>query len=99
VKIIQDEGLSVPRKSGCYICPFQRNNQWKELWANHSDLFHVAQMLEEEASKRTKRFITFDPSGKVSLAVRRVRYESQTSMFDDAEMDGLLEYKPCLCGL
>jgi 3'-phosphoadenosine 5'-phosphosulfate sulfotransferase (PAPS reductase)/FAD synthetase len=99
VKIIQAEGLSVPRKSGCWICPFQRNSQWQELWTNHRDLFEIARRLEEGACKKTKRFITFDPAGKVSLAMRQLRYESQSSMFDDQEMDDLLEYKPCVCGL
>jgi 3'-phosphoadenosine 5'-phosphosulfate sulfotransferase (PAPS reductase)/FAD synthetase len=99
VKIIQDEGLSVPRKSGCWICPFQRNSQWKELWTNHRDLFDIAQGLEDAASKRTGRFITFDPDGKVTLAMRRAGFESQTSMFDEQEMDSLLQYKPCVCGL
>lgn len=28
-KIIEIEGLSIPRKSGCYICPFQRPSGWK----------------------------------------------------------------------
>lgn len=111
VKIIQAEGLSVPRKSGCYICPFQRNSQWKELWTNHRDLFDTAQRLEDDATRRMKKanklrnskkkkwFVTFDPSGKVTLAMRRMGYESQSSMFDDQEMDSLLQYKPCMCGL
>jgi 3'-phosphoadenosine 5'-phosphosulfate sulfotransferase (PAPS reductase)/FAD synthetase len=99
IKIIQDEGLSVPRKSGCWICPFQRTSQWKELWMNHRDLFDIAQGLEDTATKVRKRFVTFDPSGKVSLAMLRTRFESQTSMFDEQEMDSLLQYKPCVCGL
>lgn len=104
IAMIQDEGLSVPRKSGCYICPFQRDAAWYELWKVHLDVFNRAMRLEEN-SPRTKqdRFrrghATLDPSGRQTLRHRKERYEAQLPLFDDAEMDGLLAYKPCVCGL
>lgn len=39
VKIIKRHGVSVPPKSGCWICPFQRPDQWVALRRNHPDLF------------------------------------------------------------
>lgn len=104
VRIIQAEALSVPRKSGCYICPFQRDAQWHELWNLHPDLFDRAQRLEE-ASKKTRvgRFgrhhATLDPRGRHTLRHRKERYDAQLPLFDDIEMDGLLAYKPCVCGI
>ena len=104
IAMIQAEGLSVPRKSGCYICPFQREAQWHELWKLHPELFERAMRLEEN-SKRTKqdRFrrghAALDPSGRQTLRHRKERYEAQLPLFDDAEMDDLLAYRPCVCGL
>lgn len=101
IAIIEAEGLSVPRKSGCYICPFQRDAQWRALWKEHPELFDHAMRLEE-GTRRTKRGrtrATLDPSGKVTLRRRKERYDAQLPLLDDTEMDGLLAYRPCVCGL
>lgn len=99
VRIIKAAGLDVPQKSGCFICPFQRASQWRRLWELHPDLFEQAARLEEGASARTGRFITLDPAGEITLRRRQAMYKGQIPMFDEAEMDGLLSYKPCVCGL
>jgi hypothetical protein len=99
IDIIQAENLDVPQKSGCFICSFQRDSQWRTLWQRYPELFERAAKLEEGASARTGRYITLDPSGKVTLRDRQYRYEHQLGLFDDAEMDDLLAYKPCHCGL
>lgn len=100
VDIIAAEGLSVPRKSGCYICPFQRNAQWRELWEHHPDLFDRAMRLEESTvrSKSTRWNATLDPHGKVTLRQRKLAYESQMTL-PEIDMDALLAYKPCVCGI
>ena len=101
ISIIEHENLSVPRRSGCYICPFQRDHQWRELWDIHAELFKRAMRLEEGA-KRTKSGrtrATLDPRGRITLRQRKFRYETQLPMLDDAEMDDLLAYRPCVCGL
>jgi len=101
VAIIQAEGLNVPRKSGCWLCPFQREAQWHELWKLHPNLFDRALRLEESVTRDSSdRFrATLDPSGQISLKQRKQRYEAQLPLFDDAEMDSLLAYRPCVCGL
>lgn len=127
IAIIQAEGLTVPRKSGCYICPFQRDAQWHELWKLHPKLYIRAQRLEEAATARLKptifrgywddseeesvyieydeprvikpRPVTLDPGGRFTLRQRAERYEAQLPLFDDAQMDNLLAYRPCVCGL
>lgn len=46
-KIIKEMGFPIPEKSGCFLCPFQKLSEWKELREKHRDLFDDALMLEE----------------------------------------------------
>lgn len=94
VRIIQEAGLKVPRKSGCYMCPFQRDSQWYELWQRYPELYARVERLE---IMRNGRQLVVCVDGKTTLAMRRLRYESQMPMFDPADMDELLEYRPCVC--
>jgi 3'-phosphoadenosine 5'-phosphosulfate sulfotransferase (PAPS reductase)/FAD synthetase len=92
VEIIQAEGLDVPPKSGCWICPFQRHEQWRELWRHYPELYERAMTLEESTPRtRDGRYTaTLDPSGKITLRQRQVTFEQQGAMFDDSELDDLL---------
>lgn len=99
IEIIESEGLSVPQKSGCYICPFQRDGQWRELYRLHRDLYERAARMEEVASAKSRNHITLDPSGLVTLRQRQERYDAQLPLIDDATMDDLRAYQPCMCGL
>ena len=45
-EIIRAAGIPMPRKSGCFVCPFQRRSQWMELREKHPDLFMKALALE-----------------------------------------------------
>lgn len=100
VKIIQREGLNVPRKSGCWICPFQRDSQWRELWERYPELYEKAMSLEEGCKRReTKKSAqpTLDPRG-ISLRRRLLAYRHQMSL-PGLDMDSLRRYEPCICGL
>lgn len=46
IDIIKAHGLPVPMKSGCYICPFQKVGQLRELRRKHPDLFCKLERLE-----------------------------------------------------
>lgn len=46
-KIISEHGLPVPRRSGCWLCPFQPLADWKRLRDNHPALFKKAIALED----------------------------------------------------
>lgn len=46
-QFIRDHGLPVPQKSGCWLCPFQRNEQWRLLKRLHPDLYEKAKTLEQ----------------------------------------------------
>lgn len=94
-KLILSHGLPVPMKSGCYICPFQRVNQWKELRRKHPDLFCKASQLEqrniEYRIERGKKPLYLNQNPKASL--RSIVDEDQQPVFEEDE------YPPCRCAL
>lgn len=92
--IIEKEGLPVPRKSGCWLCPFQPQQLWRELRLHHPELFERAARLEETVSERTGRRANLDPSGKRTVRERAITIDQQGTLFDDWEY-----YKPCMCGV
>ena len=100
IEIIEAEGLDVPQKSGCFICPFMTNHQWRMLWERHPELFERAMLLEENTkrSKKGRWNATLDPAGKITLRQRKLAYESQIEL-PGIDMDDLLRYKPCICTL
>ena len=51
VEIIKKEGLKVPPKSGCFICPFQSKESWWAMARDNPDLFWRAVELEENSPK------------------------------------------------
>jgi hypothetical protein len=93
-EIIKSHGLPIPMKSGCYICPYQRVSQWRELRIKHPELFCKAEKLENANKQyrieRGKKPLTLSPSGK---SLRVIVDEKQKMLFKDDE------YPPCQCGL
>jgi len=93
-KIIKSHDLPIPIKSGCYICPFQRPTQWKELRMKHPDLFCRAKNLEEaqmeRAREKGKKPYTISPRG---ILLESIIDENQRQIFKQDE------YPPCECGL
>lgn len=96
VRIIQAAGLEVPRKSGCWICPFQSASQWRDLWENHPALYEQAEGLERLADERRaeagKTTRTTLAQHDLTLAQMAERFAAQGSMFPFADY-----YAPCLC--
>jgi len=93
-RIIQAAGLEVPRKSSCWLCPFQSPRQWRDLLERHPDLFERAARLEEASTERRAAGkggnSFFDPGGKMSLR----QFAQQGTLFS-----GLDYYVPCMCRL
>jgi len=102
IEIIRAENLPVPRKSGCYICPFQRNSQWRELWQRYPEQFDRAVALEDSVKRklegRGRTRATLDPSGRFTLRQRREAYEQEQAL-PGMDLDDLRAYQPCVCGL
>lgn len=44
--VIESHGWPVPSKSGCFFCPFQRNDVWRELFLTHPELYERAEFVE-----------------------------------------------------
>lgn len=98
-RIIQAAGLEVPRKSGCYICPFQSPRQWRDLWETHPDLFERAERLERLADERraemgVQSVTHLGASRATTLRQMADGFASQGSMFEWAAY-----YQPCMCRL
>ncbi len=91
-RIIVEAGLPVPRKSGCWICPFQRDSMWRELHRMHPDLFERAARLEELSSERRGEQAHLYPGGEVTLRQLAAGFEAQTEMWDWLDY-----YQPCMC--
>lgn len=51
IKIIRDEELPIPIKSGCYFCPFTKKDSWLWLLKNHRNLYLNAEKLEKNGSR------------------------------------------------
>lgn len=87
IKIIEGEGLLIPPKSGCFLCPFQRDSQWRKLWETHPDLFDLAMRIEEGAPRLripvlpNQRHAIIDIGGRVTLRQRKMTYEMQLSFW------------------
>ena len=93
--IIRSHNLPLPIKSGCFICPFQKVYQWKELRRNHPGLFCKAVELE-------KRNMVYRKSmGKSPLFLNQSPKASLQSIVDEKQRQLFKEdeYPPCICGI
>jgi 3'-phosphoadenosine 5'-phosphosulfate sulfotransferase (PAPS reductase)/FAD synthetase len=93
-EIIRATGLPMPKKSGCYFCPFQSMGEWKRLYENHPDLWDRAKRMESEANKAGRGMATFIPNGTTLLQLEAT-FKGQGSFgFPDVPED----YMSCMCG-
>lgn len=47
IELIKKAHLSIPVKSGCYFCPYNNMERWKEIYEKHPDLYKYAKKIEE----------------------------------------------------
>lgn len=95
IDIIQQEGLPIPRKSGCYICPFQPFAQWYELLTRYPDLYARAKNLEHLAAQRTGHRTPLRFKGDYTLDELEHAFAQGLHLPDDTEE--YMGYKPCQC--
>ncbi len=60
-KIIKKAGIPQAGKTGCYICPFQRISQWRELLDIHKEIFLKVEALEKNGKKYPGTYISKKP--------------------------------------
>lgn len=58
-RVIREVGWTVPDKSGCYLCPFQKKLEWIALMKNDPELYQKVITLEENTKNGT--FINSKP--------------------------------------
>ena len=90
--LIKKHRLPIPQKSGCYICPFQRTAQFKNLRRKHPELFCKAEQLEKRKIDERKR-IGKKPIYILNASLRSVVDENQIQVFKQDE------YPHCECML
>lgn len=97
IALIVKHGLRIPKKSGCYFCPFQKIADYKNLRATHPDLFCRVEKLEKAQNGRIRRDgVPWKPyflAGKHPLA-EAVRNDYPMLPGIEAR-----QYPPCQCGL
>lgn len=79
-QIILDAKLPLPRKSGCFVCPFTPKNEWKKLLKEHRDLFLKAERLEKNGLRYPEMTLT-----STKLENIRKGIDEQTPMCDFLE--------------
>jgi len=87
IDVIHAAGLDTPPKSGCWICPFQREAQWRQLYLHHPDLFERAARLEEAATaRRADGHITHQRRSRdVTLRQLEASFRAQLPLFPTQE--------------
>jgi hypothetical protein len=89
---ISAAGLPIPRKSGCFYCPFQSKSQWIKLKLEHPERFDRAVRIEENASGYGRGlYLAGDKPLREHIATGRIRInEDQLGLFKCACYDGQL---------
>ena len=97
IDLIVDSGLPVPEKSGCYFCPFNSTDRWRQLLDKNPDLFERAIRLEENSKHFPRQRLTdqvFRERDQVTLREYRKRLALGT---DGAQIpDGILCGGDCM---
>jgi len=81
VEIIKKEGLDIPVKSGCFMCPFQSDVSWSKLYKTKKELWKKAREMEE--SNRTYPKNTLRWSGTLKNLESSIKSQTTLSEFDD----------------
>lgn len=91
-EIIQEAGLPVPVKSGCWHCPFMRVAEVLELVRSRPDRMDLIEQLEIEAEKDKGNFLCQFKGKPVSQWKKRAYLE-------DSQMDAFIyePEPPCGC--
>lgn len=92
--LIKKHGFPVPMKSGCYICPFQRVGQLRQLRKEHPELFCTVEKLENE-NNEYRASIGKEPIYSFKKPVREIAEKN----INQAQLWPEDEYPPCQCAL
>lgn len=96
--IIKTSGIKVPPKSGCYYCPYQKVQQFKELYKKDPELYYKAKELEINVNEKRIREMK-DPLYLKNVASLEYLVQEGQIELDLEQYRVLEENKPCICGL
>jgi hypothetical protein len=87
-EIIWANGLELPKKSGCFFCPYQSQSEWKNLWVNHPELFNRSIKLEILVSDKLGYKTSLNSSGfQLEEFVKGWQQERPLFKIDDSSVD------------
>ncbi len=88
VKIIKQEGLPVPVKSGCFFCPFNNLDRWKFIYENHGNLFEKAMNLEERSKHFPDQKLNGHPLRELKYSFSNNKFITEKERAEDNLCDG-----------
>ena len=95
IDIIKGAGLDAPVKSGCYLCPNQKQKGFRALKRNHPGLFEKAMLLDETSiNRRRAEGKVFSPLLDPGPALADL--DKEIDMFPDYDFS---DEVPCMCTL
>ncbi|MBT9166736.1 MAG: hypothetical protein DDT19_00060 [Syntrophomonadaceae bacterium] len=90
IKLIEAHGLRVPRKSGCWFCPFSTKSRLKALLREYPCLFEKIRELEQAHNKKALE------EGRPAYYLMRMPIDA---FVNSNQLDLFGEIRPCLCEL
>lgn len=70
-----EQGITIPRRTDCALCFFQRLGEWWSLWRDHPELYDEGVQIEAAVGGHTFRSPSRDTQ-PTSLAELRAKFES-----------------------
>lgn len=87
ISLLRAAGLEIPRKSGCFYCPFQSKPNWIALKKEYPKLFDRAAMMERNVQNYGTFFLAADVPLEEYITSGRIVY-------DENQLEMAL---PCAC--
>ena len=94
IEIITKHGWPSPIKSGCFFCPFQKREQWKELYNTHPALYMKAEAMETNAKNFPKQSLMLTNPKRLDWFKRAIETQTTLEGFSDSETVADI---PCMC--
>ena len=73
---LKSRGVTIPRRTDCAFCPYQRADEWFQLWRDHRDVFMAAEAWEARLGHTFRSPTGKHGRWKASLAGMREQFES-----------------------
>lgn len=67
IRIIKEHNLRVPRRSGCWLCPFMRKGEMRQLFLQHYDLYERRKYLEEHCQRHDGFYFSDKPLKEIAM--------------------------------